>query len=946
MIKNLQIQFSYPWLLLVFLLGLGITVLLYFRLSKRYRKTRNRITSMILHIVVLALAVLTMAGMIFTYQIPNEENQIVLLVDMSDTEEQSAQARDDLVERILDMGQYDGYKIGVVTFGYDQVYAAELTYEIDTVMDLYLSADKPDTSATDIASALNYASNLFDGKQNGKIVLITDGKETDNEAESTIRSIAAKGICVDIAYVSSFYDGDDVKLLAAELPDYHVTLGSPCKLSVTLNANHSNGATVELYDNGVLVGSQLAEASSGDQTVTFEHTFEEYGIHCISFKATGSDDLLEQNNIYCTYLNIENFNKILVLEHQDGESELLKAMLETSYAEYEVKVVNIVTGDNVPATVEDLKQYDQVILNNIANSDMPEGFDALLYSYVNDYGGGLFTVGGSDLNSSSTGESDQYVAHSYNRSDMINSLYQSMLPVQAINYTPPVAVMIVIDRSGSMGGSADPDSKYNLALSGVASCLNALTERDYIGIMTLDSDYATVLELTPRSQEAKIVAAINEARDNGTGGSTVFPAAIERASMSLLTADVARRHVIIVTDGQVPTTQEEEYLSYIKDYHQRYGITYSVVGIGVSGSYADQMKRATDLGGGRLHAFSNVNDTARIMREELMVPEIKEVNYETFYPTIVSPLSPLVNGVELKTDENGKSTQKVASSLDGFYGVKAKSSADVILVGEYNVPIYAQWNFGKGKVGSFMCDLNGVWSADFMAEGSAGRQFILNAVAGLMPTESIRKNQLTVTVRQDNYTNNLSVLTELGEGERITGYLLKLNDENAEKVTLSAITAPNDGTKLSDLGCYVTSELNEISNYSRCTFTVKEGGIYELRVQKVDAAGNVLAEFLDYREFSYSEEYLDVDETVDMTSTLTDLAEAGNGVLIEDNEDPFEIFATFVTAFNASFDPRYIFMIIALVLFVTDVAVRKFKFKWPHELIRARGEKKNGGSEK
>ena len=77
--KNLRIHFSHPLLLLIFLLGAGITALLYFRLSKKYRKNRNRITSIVLHLVVLALAVLTLAGAIFTYQVPNKDNQIILL---------------------------------------------------------------------------------------------------------------------------------------------------------------------------------------------------------------------------------------------------------------------------------------------------------------------------------------------------------------------------------------------------------------------------------------------------------------------------------------------------------------------------------------------------------------------------------------------------------------------------------------------------------------------------------------------------------------------------------------------------------------------------------------------------------------------------------------------------------------------------------------------------
>ena len=44
---HFRIHFSYPLLLLVFLFGAVMTALLYFRLSKKYRKNRNRITSIV-----------------------------------------------------------------------------------------------------------------------------------------------------------------------------------------------------------------------------------------------------------------------------------------------------------------------------------------------------------------------------------------------------------------------------------------------------------------------------------------------------------------------------------------------------------------------------------------------------------------------------------------------------------------------------------------------------------------------------------------------------------------------------------------------------------------------------------------------------------------------------------------------------------------------------------
>ncbi len=71
-----------------------------------------------------------------------------------------------------------------------------------------------------------------------------------------------------------------------------------------------------------------------------------------------------------------------------------------------------------------------------------------------------------------------------------------------------------------------------------------------------------------------------------------------------------------------------------------------------------------------------------------------------------------------------------------------ETGAELLLIGDYDVPIYAQWRFGKGMVGSFLCDLNGVWSSDFLSGDGSGATFILNVVSALMPTESVRENEI------------------------------------------------------------------------------------------------------------------------------------------------------------------------------------------------------------
>ena len=64
---------------------------------------------------------------------------------------------------------------------------------------------------------------------------------------------------------------------------------------------------------------------------------------------------------------------------------------------------------------------------------MINGFDELLQTYVYEYGGGLFTVGG-DKQTTQNGETIT-TANAYNRKDLMGSIYQEMLPVEAINYT-------------------------------------------------------------------------------------------------------------------------------------------------------------------------------------------------------------------------------------------------------------------------------------------------------------------------------------------------------------------------------------------------------------------------------------------------------------------------------------------------------------------------------
>ena len=74
---------------------------------------------------------------------------------------------------------------------------------------------------------------------------------------------------------------------------------------------------------------------------------------------------------------------------------------------------------------------------------------------------------------------------------------------------------------------------------------------------------------------------------------------------------------------------------------------------------------------------------------------------------------------------------------------------------------------------------------------------------------------------------------------------------------------------------------------------------------------------------------------------MTALAQIGGGSFIEDTDDPVEVIENFTIVFDREFDPRFLFLILIIIMFLMDIAVRKFKFKWPHELIREYRSKRN-----
>ena len=895
---NFEIKFSNPWVLLLLVLAAVLTLLPYFRMNKRYRCTRNRITSMVLHMLIMVMTIAVFAGLTVEYDLLNKENEVILLVDTSESGIEDLAAKEEFIKAVIDNSE-DKYKLGIVTFGFDQVYAVEMTTDMDDMYARYLQAAKPDTTATDIASALKYAAGLFNNPQAARIVLLSDAVETDSQASSVIKSIAAQGIKVDTVYFPQETANQEVQLVEMTTSVEKINVGEKFTALLTVQCAKDCEVTITPYDNGVAGENISVELQKGVQTVEVPYLFTLPGMHKLSFELSSNQDELAQNNYLTSYLYLEVFDNILVIESIAEESKSLCNMLRE---ELKVTVVNVKDKQNMPTTLHQLRAYDEVILCNISYDDMPEGFEEILYQYVHDIGGGLFTICGNeeDINPND----DEWTANAYTRQDMLNSTYyKNMLPVDIIEYTPPIAVMIIIDRSGSMYDGTGPEaaSKLGAAKEGAKACLDALTERDYVGIMSLGDKDEEHIELTPRPQYSKIVDAIEGITG---GGSTILADSLEVAGRKLRAlSSVERRHIIIVTDGEFgdpdPTRYEQAMVENAK-----HGITTSIIGIECSVGVQSKMKLILEQFAGvtkeHFHAVSDISTIGTVMRKDLEVPEIKEVNYETFQPTIA-----VTNAVTY-----GVSPADVPT-LDGFYGVKLKDGAQAVLMGEYT-PVYAQWDYGKGRVGTFACDLNGTWSGDFV-DSVTGQTLINNIIYALFPTESVHSPDIEMEMNGGNYRTNLSIFTQLQEGEFL-------------EVTITSPPAQGDTENQVQT---ITAGAND--SYSRLSFVVKTPGIHEIRAVKKDAEGNQIGNpSVIYKALSYSQEYNAFTDPEVAEALIKQLAADGKGQVIE---NAWQVFENAVKYIHKVIDPRLPLIIICLAMFLLDVAVRKFKWKWPHELI-------------
>lgn len=190
-------------------------------------------------------------------------------------------------------------------------------------------------------------------------------------------------------------------------------------------------------------------------------------------------------------------------------------------------------------------------------------------------------------------------------------------------YTPEIisqalALMIVIDCSDSMNTIDDETSMTRLEIAKQAAkeCLNALSDRDYVGIISFNQSSKVVIPLTSITQKDKILQAIDTI---SAAGQTIYTNTIQYAGGILQEVPNAdRRHVIFFSDGE-PVDSSDVYEFLVNNYSMT-GITWSFVALVYDATLETIGQQFANLGCGNYYLLLTIENFAMLMREELAMP--------------------------------------------------------------------------------------------------------------------------------------------------------------------------------------------------------------------------------------------------------------------------------------------------------------------------------------
>jgi hypothetical protein len=270
-----------------------------------------------------------------------------------------------------------------------------------------------------------------------------------------------------------------------------------------------------------------------------------------------------------------------------------------------------------------------------------------------------------------------------------------------------LAEVIAVDYSGSMGASAGPGTKLDLANEAAVRSSELLGAGDRLGVMHVDTTVQWTVPLGEVGDHERLAKTI---RAVGVGGGGIYvDLALQTGYAALAKETVQLKHLLLFADGS-DAEERARAFSLVSGAKAR-GITTSVVALGKGSDVAD-LEHMSKLGDGRFYLIEDATRLPAVFAQETVLASRSAINEVTFRPSVVGS-SAVLRGIDWDQ----------VPSLTGYVVTIPKGRAQVTLMGPDGDPLLASWSVGIGRAAVFTSDYKDRWGRAWTSWNGAERLF-------------------------------------------------------------------------------------------------------------------------------------------------------------------------------------------------------------------------------
>jgi len=630
----------------------------------------------------------------------------------------------------------------VATVGFDSeatvLAQPEITLEVDKIRNAITErrktgedpSEEPRAPGTNLEKAFSLAVSLFPPDSQKRIVIFSDGNETDGDALSQAIHAADQKIEISVVPLEPAVE-PDVLVRQLAVPE-RVKLREAFKVRGSLVSSTSVPGRAKLFLDGYMVESLDVKLSEGENNVAFNVSVQRAGRHLFRLHFESDIPQSPSNDDAYAFVDIPGIPRVLILEKNRKDGQYLFAALQQSQFQVDRRPIR-----GVPRTMVDLLNYDAVLICNIPATDLDDNQMKLFRDYVYDFGGGLVMVGGEN---------------SFAAGDYAGTHLEALSPVETRlreKEKPSTGLVMVMDSSRSMYLQPSGMNKQAFVREAFKNVVLGLSERDYIGAIGYSSELIAAKWSVRMQRVIDKAMVINQFNRNFVFDTySNLYRSLDEARRELANQPTTYKHIVVITDGFVePGYDYPKFATQLTSDN----ITISTIAVG-GDSNLKLLKRIARWGNGRFHLATTQKDVTEVFRRELAEVQTQKVVEHPLKPE-VRENDPILRGLDIN----------LAPYLFGYARARPKLEAKTILVAEKSPdPLLASWTFGAGKVAAFTSDAKERWAYLWVTDWGKGfRRFWSQLVTSVL--RKPKDVSLLPHLQADGYRLNVDIDAVTGD---------------------------------------------------------------------------------------------------------------------------------------------------------------------------------------